>query len=327
MTARLLMLAVLASGVVVTWVLAFVSHRVEDAGSGIQPLAPIVYEDLSLVTLGTGGSAENHLRLGPAIAVGLGDTVVLVDTGRGVAESLRRAAIPVHQPRVVLLTSLLAENTVGLDDLMLTGALSGRSAPLDIYGPAGTAALVESLAAAHRTAAIAQDEMLGRPAGASSGVGHDVDADFTLSAGPLTLRAGDGGGSPLARLIWRAEGTGRSVVVSGAGGDPELLVGFGRAADLWATGALVGASLDAALAEATREDGELMRREAAQHLRLEDVGDIASRMGVDVLVLHRLRPPPIFVFPLAAIDPYKRLLAESFRGAVVLAEDGETVTP
>ena len=37
------------------------------------------------------------------------------------------------------LSSLLPENTVGLDDLLLTGWLDGREAPLRVVGPAGTA--------------------------------------------------------------------------------------------------------------------------------------------------------------------------------------------
>ena len=70
--------------------------------------------------LGTGGGYENPDRRGPALALGLGADVVLVDAGRGVAEGLRAAQIPVAQPRLVVLTSLLPENTVGLDDLLQT---------------------------------------------------------------------------------------------------------------------------------------------------------------------------------------------------------------
>ena len=56
--------------------------------------------------------------------------------------NLRAAEIPLAQPSAVCLTSLTPENTVGLDDRLLTGWLAGRSQPLRVGGPPGTAALV-----------------------------------------------------------------------------------------------------------------------------------------------------------------------------------------
>ena len=93
---------VMAGLVVMMWVMTWASKRFERVASGIAPLESRQFETLTLVTLGTGGTFENPLRSGPSVAVGYGSEVVLVDVGRGVAESLRAAEIPVHQPvRVV----------------------------------------------------------------------------------------------------------------------------------------------------------------------------------------------------------------------------------
>ena len=90
--------------------------------------------------------------------------MVLIDAGRGVSEALRASAVPVEQPHVLLLSSLGAENVLGLDDLWLTGWLRGRETPLVVYGPPGTQALVDGLVRALSAQADAQAEAWSLPA-------------------------------------------------------------------------------------------------------------------------------------------------------------------
>jgi hypothetical protein len=124
--ARLALFGFLFAVVVAMWVFAFLSKHFEKVAAGVTALPPAEFEHLTLLALGTGGTFENHWRRGPALAVGLGSDVVLVDAGRGVSEALRAAAVPVEQPRLLLLSSLAAENVLALDDLWLTGWLRGR---------------------------------------------------------------------------------------------------------------------------------------------------------------------------------------------------------
>src|SRR5262249_44425782 len=104
----LLGLAVLVAAM---WLSSIASKRLQLVASGSAALEPRRFEAPTYVAVGTGGTFENHLRLGPGAAVGLEDRVVLVDAGRGIAQALRRAQIPVEQP-VVLLTSLSPESTL-----------------------------------------------------------------------------------------------------------------------------------------------------------------------------------------------------------------------
>ena len=124
------------------WSFAWMGARLVEGAAGFAPIEPRSFESLTLVTAGTGGAWETPQRLGPVLAVGLGQRVALVDAGRGVAEALRAAEIPLTQPTAVYLTGLAPENTVGLDDLLLTGWLAGRDQPLRVVGPPGTRALV-----------------------------------------------------------------------------------------------------------------------------------------------------------------------------------------
>jgi ribonuclease BN (tRNA processing enzyme) len=314
--ARALVLMGLVGLVAVMWGLSFASKRLERIASGVSPLEPRAFDTLTVVAAGTGGTHENHLREGPSVAVGLGGDLALVDAGRGTAQALRRAGIPVEQPAALLLTSLLPENTLGLDDWLWGVALAGAG-PRRVLGPPGTRELVLGLRAAHRAGA--------RASAAGFGVDpeppleiEEVGDGFETRIGALGARAAEQSGGPLPALAWRIEGGGKSVLVSGVGFDPETLVEAARGADAWVHEALYGASLDRALA-AEPANAEALAREASLHTRLEAAGELAARAGVRRLVLVRLRPPPVLAFQ------YERIVGRTFRGVVEIPEDGDVL--
>jgi ribonuclease BN (tRNA processing enzyme) len=316
--ARALLLVGLIVLVAVMWGLSFASKRLERVAAGSAPLEPRSFGALTVVAAGTGGTYESHLRLGPCIAVGVGKTLVLVDAGRGTAQALRRAAIPVEQPQAVLLTSLLPENTLGLDDWLWGVALAGGGGR-EVLGPPGTRALVEGLLAARAPGARAGTESFGVPADPPVEVREVGDA-FEGRVGELDLRATEQRGGPLPTFAWRISGGGRSVAVSGAGFDPDALVAAAQGADAWVHEALLGASLDQAVA-AAGTGAEGIAREGAFHTRLEDVGGLATRAAVGQLVLVRLRPPPVYAFQ------YTRTIAPSYRGPVSIPDDADEIRP
>lgn len=317
---RLTLLGVMALLVALMWGMAFVSQRFERVASGVAALDEREFDALALVTVGTGGTFENPWRLGPSIAVARGTGIWLVDAGRGVAEALRAAEIPAHQPRVVLLTSLLPENTVGLDDLWLDGWLGPREAPLRVFGPAGTGSLVQGLLAAHaRGRALQQGEWALPDAGGRIEV-TELAGGEALALEGARVRVASLEGGPFPALAYRFEAGERSVAVATLGFDPDAIARLAQDADLLAVGAVYGASLEAA-ADAQVDRLDVLQREARHHLRLEDAGALARRAGVGKLVLVRLRPPPVFDFQ------YERLVGAGFRGPVVVASDGDVITP
>ena len=300
---------------VASWVVTCGTWRVARVAEGVVPLDPRRFAAPTAVTVGTGGAYENPARRGPATAVGLGPELVLVDAGRAVCEGLRHAGIPVAQPAAVLLTSLLAENAVGLDDLLLTGWLEGRSAPLRLYGPPGTAEFARALEAAYRPGARARGEALGLAQAGAGIEAFEIGDGWSARFGELEVRAAALGGGPLPGLAYRFEGAGRSLVVGGGGWAPEALVALARGAHLLVHEA---ASLPPPeLAADLGVGAERLRAEAALHTRLEDVGDLAQRAGVEALVLVRLRPPPAFDLQVTQV------VRASFGGRVVVAEDGD----
>ncbi len=302
---------------IASWALTCAAWYYDDVVAGVVPLDPREFEGLTLVTLGTGGAHENPDRRGPAVAVGHSSDVVLVDAGRAVAESLRASEIPVRQPDTVLLTSLMPENTLGLDDLLATAWIGGRRKPLRLLGPAGTAALAASVEAAVSAGIAARARGLGLEGPAPRFAVEEISEGLEMRIGAMAIRAGFQPGGPVEAFAYRFEGRGRSVVVSGAGWAPDALVALAQGAD-----ALVHEAVSVPSVELARELGleaepESLRREQALYTTIEEVGRLARRARVDALVLVRMRPPPVFDFQVTG------LVGESFDGKVIVAEDGD----
>lgn len=109
-----------------------------------------------VVLLGTGTPNADPNRSGPAVAVVVNGTTYLVDAGAGVVRRAALAArvdsIPALQaPKLdrVFLTHLHSDHTVGLPDLIFSPWVLGRTSALDVFGPPGTARMVNLLEQAY----------------------------------------------------------------------------------------------------------------------------------------------------------------------------------
>lgn len=322
MNPRLLLFGLAAAVAVGAWVTTCAAWQLTRVRDRVAPLDSAHFERLTLVTLGTGDAHENPARRGPASALGLGDRVVLVDAGRAVADALRLAQIPVTQPDTVFLTSLLPENTVGLDDLLFVGWLSGREEPLRVVGPRGTAALARALEAAHAPAIAARAAETGLVAAGARLQVLEIGDGWREPSEDWSVKAGALPGGPVEALAYRFEAGGRSAVIAGTGWAPEALTAFASGAHLLSHEAIfpftdelaTRLGIEAALADR-------LERETALHTSIEAVGGIARRAGVETLVLVRLRPPPVYDLQLTGI------VGRSFDGDIVIAEDGDRIHP
>jgi ribonuclease BN (tRNA processing enzyme) len=106
-----------------------------------------------VVMLGTGTPRPDPHRSGPATAIVVNGTPYLVDFGPGV---IRRAAAAydkgvtafgagVANLKTAFLTHLHSDHTMGYPDLIFTPWLTGRRAPLTVYGPKGLKAMTANI--------------------------------------------------------------------------------------------------------------------------------------------------------------------------------------
>jgi ribonuclease BN (tRNA processing enzyme) len=120
-----------------------------------QQVKPTSYT--KVVLLGTGTPPADPDRSGPSTAIIVNDTPYLVDFGAGVVRRAKAAvadrgitALEPKNLRVVFVTHLHSDHTVGYPDLILTPWVLGRRVPLEVYGPTGIKAMTEHILEAYR---------------------------------------------------------------------------------------------------------------------------------------------------------------------------------
>ena len=322
MDGKLAFLGLIIGILVLAWLGAGVLWRAAEMAEIVAPLDPYEFEELSVVTIGTGNEYENPNRHGPSTAVGLGRTVVLVDLGRGIAEGLRSAKIPLDQPDLIVLTNLLPLNTMGLDDLLMTGWLVPREKPMRILGPVGTKQFVDRLEAAYSTGRDALGTAIGLPPEGARIEIHEVGDGYREEIAGLTIEARSLPGGPLPTLAWRFSDGSRRVVISGSGWGAEILESFAGGAD-----ALVHEAAYLPTVEELEGTGaevpypERLEREAELHTSILEIGNLATRAQVARLILVRLRPPPFFDLQV------RSLVSNDYDGEIVIPDDGDFVFP
>ena len=115
--------------------------------------ATVVPNRTQVVLLGTGNPPADPDRSGPATAIVANDMVYLVDFGAGAVRRAKAAAVdrgigalePVKL-RVVFVTHLHSDHTVGYPDLILTPWALGRR----VYGPTGIKGMTEHVLEAYK---------------------------------------------------------------------------------------------------------------------------------------------------------------------------------
>ena len=185
-------------------------------------------DDIHLTFLGTGAPRPSHDRYGPSILVEAGDYKILVDAGPGMRERLFQAGGFELMTEVdhLLITHLHFDHTISAPGLWLTGWLFGRKVPMHVFGPEGTAAMMEHFQAAYewdiryRKIVGVHDrgsELIAEDVGA--GVFFDKDGlritAFNVEHLPIDLSSGKPLGLEGATLGYRIDYRGRSVLFSG----------------------------------------------------------------------------------------------------------------
>ena len=102
---------------------------------------------IDVCLLGSGGMLplpERHLS---ALSVRVKGHRLLIDCGEGTQVAMRRFGIGFKSLDLILLTHLHTDHTAGLPGLLLTVGNAGRTDPVDVWGPPGTAAVIAGVKA------------------------------------------------------------------------------------------------------------------------------------------------------------------------------------
>src|SRR6266511_1643411 len=94
-------------------------------------------DQIRVVFLGTSAGLPSRQRNVASVAVILDGRVLLFDCGEGTQQQLLRSSVRAGAIEAIFITHLHGDHLYGLPGLLATATLSGREAPLTVYGPAG----------------------------------------------------------------------------------------------------------------------------------------------------------------------------------------------
>ena len=112
--------------------------------------------ETKLVLLGTGSPFADPNKSGPSLAIIVNNTSYIVDCGPGVvrraaqAKELGFPSLEAAQLKMLFITHLHSDHTIGLADIILTPAVLDRNAPISIYGPVGSKKMTDDLMSAYK---------------------------------------------------------------------------------------------------------------------------------------------------------------------------------
>ena len=244
-----------------------------------------------VVMLGTGTPNADPDRSGPAVAVVHGETAYLVDAGPGVvrraAAAARKHDMEALEPsrlRIVFVTHLHSDHTLGLPDLIFSPWVLGRDVPLVVYGPPGIKAMVEHLRLAYDADVRNRVDGL-EPANET---GYEVEVHEIGTPGVVyrdsvvTVRAfavPHGDWAAGRSLAYRFDTPGRAVVISGDTRASDAIVDACGGCDV-----LVHEVYSAE--RFTTRPPEWQRYHARAHTSTIELASLATRAAPKLLVLY-----------------------------------------
>lgn len=296
-----------------------------------------------LILLGTAGgpiiSPRRKARSQPASLVKVGSEVFLIDAGAGVVRELAAAGMASNEVQYVFITHLHWDHEGGLASLFQFDWI-GHGRSMNVYGPPGTGSVVRrAIAFGAISDTIEAAELPSRPPVSQLIHAHEVrvaDTPHVIFQDHLVrvlaaenthysmLRLAHQPYGSLRSYAYRFDTPDRSIVFTGDTGPSRAVARLAKGADILVSEVI---SRTLQIAYARRIEGPranlapLIAHIEHEHMTPEEVGKMAARAGVKVVVLTH------FIPGMDKEDPgtYTKGVRKYFSGPVVAGKDGEVL--
>ena len=292
-----------------------------------------------LVLLGTaGGPFIMARRSKTAYLLVVDGRPYLIDCGEGTTTQLKKANFDPTEIARVFLTHLHLDHTMGLASLVGANWVSGKRQPMEIYGPPGTSTLVSNAVEyLSIPAAIHSAEFPPHPTMAQITHGHDWDVpgkemvyqDDKIRVYAVenthyqTMHMGKQAYGNVKSYSYRVETPDRVIAFTGDTGPSAAVNDLVKGADVLVSEVLdldaTAASIKKVFTSATDAQLQpLLHHMEVEHLVPEEVGKMADKAGVKLVVLSHLAPGDDDI---RSSLGYSNGVRKFFKGAVVVGED------
>lgn len=263
------------------------------------PLIPLVAQTKNpgtrLILLGTaGGPRPRRARSGSSQVIVAGGRLYVVDCGDGVARQLIHAGLRLRDLRHVLITHHHSDHNADMGTLLQLAWSSGLLEPVDCWGPPPTARMLEDYLRYQEYDLAIRMKDEGKPTLAGLLRGHDLSGDgivFTDSNVRVTTAKVPHPPLDIA-LAYRFDAPDRSIVISGDTTESDELVRLAQGADVLVHEVMLAERVREMLSALPNRDA-LTRSVIAHHTTAEQVGRVAAKAEVKLLVLSHFVPAEV----------------------------------
>jgi ribonuclease BN (tRNA processing enzyme) len=288
------------------------------------------------VTLGTtAGPLPRKDRAQASNLLIVNGTTYLIDAGDGVARRIVQAGANFRTIDTIFITHNHSDHTAGLATLLDVQWEYAKRTPTQVYGPPGTERLVKAgLEYFAVNAEIRSTEGKTNPL-SKMAVGHDVGTGQIYKDGNITVTAAENThfnipeGSPYhgkhKSYSYRFQTPDQAIVFTGDTGPSEAVTELAKGADVLVSEVLSAEEIKQRRIKAgdwqkmsAEEQRLFMKHLTDEHVTPEQVGKMASKAGVKMVVLTHL------AFSGKDDDDYQRYVEEVgkvYKGKVVVAKD------
>jgi ribonuclease BN (tRNA processing enzyme) len=289
-----------------------------------------------LITIGTAaGPTPRAKRAQTSNLLIVDGTPYLIDAGDGTTRRLGKMGFNFRQLGTIFVTHGHDDHTGGLGMLLSVVWNAARTDPINVYGPPGTATLIEAAKSYYNQSAEIRISDGSRTVPISKVFfGHDVSPGVVYRDAKVTVTAVENShfnfppGSPAygkyKSYSYRFDTADRVIAFTGDTGPSDALTEMIKNADVLVTE--VGSPQD--LIELRRRTGrwdvmspkeqeEYVRHQMKEHLTTEDVGHMAAKAGVKTVILTHLSSRPGGDDYMPWVDEVKK----HFSGQVLVADD------
>lgn len=280
-----------------------------------------VAQGIRVTLLGTGAPQPSIERFGASTLVEAGDAYLLFDCGRGAAQRIWQKKIATGKVTKLFITHLHSDHVVGIPDLLLTGLMPGvfgnRREPFEVWGPDGTAEMMQGLQAAFRWDIKTRSEEYPRADSGAVVRAQNISEGVVYNKGGVKVTAFTVNHSDIitSALGYRIDYQQYSVVISGDTRYSENLITFAKGVDV-----LIHEVV--AIRPEVLAKSALARKITNFHTTPEQAGKVFSLTNPRLAVYTHVATPPVDPStPLPTADDIITWTKKSYSGDLTVGED------
>lgn len=275
-----------------------------------------------LILLGTGGGPRIWAaRSQPSSALSIGGSVYIVDAGDGVTTQLAKSGINPLSIKAIFITHNHSDHVAGFGNLLLRSWQSGHNGPIKCFGPPPLVHMAKSYRAYMNWDIQLRIRDEGRP-----DIESVIDVQELNQTNPFFadenvtvsyIRVPHGAAEP--SYAYRFDFCSKSIVFSGDTSRSEALAQFAKGADILVHEVLNKDGVDA-IVKRTYPGNESFRKHILEsHTPMHEVGEIATKAGVGILVLNHFVPTGST--ELDKSEVWIEGVSQTYNGTIIVGED------